>query len=139
MKRNISINAALSELSAIREAAALFIGTGLDDIDKGRVILAIDEAVSNVIIHGYKSDPTKTLDIEMDSDDRSFTFTITDNAESFNPLENLPPDIDAYYDSGKSSGLGVDVYSRNMKVYYEKNSRQGNRLILVKEKKNENS
>ncbi len=139
MKKSISIHAELSELSGVREAAALFIGTGLEDIDKGRVILALDEAVSNVIIHGYKSDPAKTLDIEMESDDRSFTFTITDNAESFNPLENLPPDIEDYYDNGRSSGLGVDVYSRNMKAYYEKNSGQGNRLILVKEKKNENS
>lgn len=137
MKLSITIHAALSELSKVRESVSGFIGNGLDDIDRGRVILAIDEAVSNVITHGYRSDETETLEIEMVSDDRSFTFSIIDRAESYNPLENPPADIENYYENGKDTGFGVDVYSRIMKVYYEKNGEKGNRLILVKEKKNE--
>jgi len=139
MNKSISIHAALSELSKVREAVTGFTETGLDDMDRGRVILAIDEAVSNVITHGYNSDESGIIDIRMESDDKSFTFIITDMAESYNPLENTPPDIEDYYNNGRSTGFGVDVYSRIMKVYYDKNGERGNRLTLVKEKKNENN
>jgi len=138
MERSLSIPARLSELSAVREAVIDFIGPGLDETEKGRVVLTIDEAVSNVITHGYNCDESKTVDIGMKSDHNSFTFIISDTAGEFNPLLSAPADMGAYHEHGHSSGLGVDVYRRIMKVQYIRNAEGGNRLILVKEKKNEN-
>lgn len=137
MKRNMTIPARLSDLSVLRSAIDTFIGTALDNIDKGRVILAIDEVAANIIIHGYNNDESKTLDIDMESDPDSFTFIISDTAKEYNPLGVLSPDIDFYHETGQGSGLGVDIYRRIMKVKYEKNKNGGNRLILVKEKRNE--
>ncbi len=110
----------------------------MDETDVGRVILAVDEAVSNVIVHGYKYDESKSIEIEMDSDPEFFTFTISDSAPLYNPLDSASPDIDCYHENGHNGGLGVDIYKRIMNVSYELNDNGGNRLILTKEKKNEN-
>ncbi len=138
MKRRISIPAVLSELSTLRNEVSGFLGESLDDTDIGRVVLAIDEAVSNIITHGYNSDETKRIEIDMESAPDSFKFIITDTAPEYNPLESEPPDIDKYHDEGLNSGLGVDLIRRIMEVRYEKNPEGGNRLILIKEKINEN-
>ena len=138
MKKNMIIPARLSDLSVLRAAVDDFIGTALDDTDKGRVILAIDEAASNIIIHGYNNDESKTLDIDMESGPDSFTFIISDTAKEYNPLEAPSPYVDSYHETGQESGLGVDLYRRIMKIQYEKKSDGGNRLILIKEKNNEN-
>lgn len=137
MKHSIIIHAGLSELARLRAALADFIGTALDEKDKGRVILAVDEAVSNVIIHGYNSDESKTVCIEMHSDESAFTFIITDKAKLYNPLESPLHDMEDHHDCGKNSGLGVDIYRKIMKVYYEQGSDGSNRLIMIKEKKSE--
>jgi anti-sigma regulatory factor (Ser/Thr protein kinase) len=131
----LSIPARLQELSLLREAIFNFTKSELDETDQGRVILAIDEAVTNVIAHGYNYDESKKIDIEMVSTPDSFTFIISDNAFDYNPLDSTAPDIDNYHDNGLSSGLGVDIYRRIMNVRYERKENGGNRLILVKEKK----
>lgn len=138
MKQSISIPARLQELSDLREAILNFIGTDLDVKEKGRITLAIDEAVTNVIAHGYNYDESKMVDIDMESDSGSFTFIISDTAQDYNPLDSGSPDIEKYHKNGLSSGLGVDIYRRIMNARYERKENGGNRLILVKEKKNEN-
>jgi len=138
MKLSISIPAVLSELSTLRNEVSGFLGKSLDERERGRVVLAIDETVSNIIIHGYNSDETKIIEVDMESAPDSFKFIITDTAPEYNPLESELPDIDKYHDEGLDSGLGVDIIRRIMEVRYEKNPEGGNRLILIKEKINEN-
>jgi anti-sigma regulatory factor (Ser/Thr protein kinase) len=135
LKKNvITISASTSELYSVREAVKAFIGTRMEKNEAGRVVLAIDEALSNIIIHGYECDGKGKILIEMESDRSLFRFTISDNAPAFNPLDNPPPDIDEYLDSGRSHGLGVDIFKKTMEVYYEKNETGGNRLIMVKQR-----
>jgi serine/threonine-protein kinase RsbW len=136
-KKAITIKAGTSELYNVREAVKAFIGTGLEKKEAGKVVLAIDEALSNIIIHGYECNGTGTIEIEMESDRSSFRFIISDNAPAFNPLENPPPDIDEYIDSGSSHGLGIDIFKKTMEVYYEKSESGGNRLILVRQRENQ--
>lgn len=134
MKKSLTIPARLSELSLVREAVLDFIGDGLNDTERGRVVLAIDEAVSNVVVHGYNYDESKTIDIDMESDPASFTFIISDFAPEFNPLNSSAPDIENYHENGQGSGLGVDIYKRIMKVKYMRSAHGSNRLILIKER-----
>ncbi len=110
----------------------------MDETEKGRVVLAVDEAVSNVIVHGYKYDESKIIDIDINSDSDAFTLIISDKADEFNPLETASPDIDCYHENGHDGGLGVDIYRRIMKANYERNTGGGNRLTLIKERINEN-
>ena len=134
MKKRLSISARLSELSAVRKAVSDFIGDGLNDIERGRVILAIDEAVSNVVVHGYNYDESKIIDIDMESDPTSFTFIISDFASEFNPLNSEAADIENYHASGTDRGWGVEIFKRIKQDQYVRNARGGNQLILIKEK-----
>ncbi len=134
MKRQLSIPASLSELGSLRDEIFEFIGTELNETDRSRVILALDEAVTNVIVHGYGNDQSKKVDIEMESDLRSFIFVISDSAREYNPLKNLPVEQEIFDRAGQIGGLGIYIYSRIMKTDYEYNPGIGNRLTLIKEK-----
>lgn len=137
-KSSLTIKADTSDLHMVRKALTDFIGSDADSNETGRIILAIDEALANIIIHGYKRDHSGRITIDMEYDGSSFKFTITDYAPWFNPLEVPSPDMDSYFDAGKNGGLGVDIYKKIMDVSYEKNETGGNRLIMVKpaDKKN---
>lgn len=134
MKRSITIPSKLSALASVRDEIKNFIGDTLEERERGRIILAIDEAVANIIVHGYKNDENNTIDIEMESGPESLTFTISDMANEFDPGTLVPADINDYYENGLSSGLGVDVYRKILNVRHEKKAGGGNRLIFVKER-----
>jgi serine/threonine-protein kinase RsbW len=133
-RHTIEILNRLEELNRIRSAVSLFIKDEVDEITAGRIILAIDEAVSNIIIHGYKDVADGTIELSMNADDTVLSFTISDNAPFFDPLTVAPPDIDSH----KAGGLGVDIYRQIMDVHHEKNETGGNRLILTKARSHEN-
>jgi anti-sigma regulatory factor (Ser/Thr protein kinase) len=137
-KSSLNIKADTSDLFTVIKAVIDFIGGDFDSHEAGRIVLAIDEAIANIIIHGYKRDNSGKIIIDMESDGSSLKFTITDNAPQFNPLEIPSPDMDRYFDAGKDGGLGVDIYKKIMDVSYEKNETGGNRLIMVRpaDKKN---
>jgi serine/threonine-protein kinase RsbW len=130
----IKIPASLDELSTVRHELAAFIGTGLCDIDRSRTVLAVDEALANVIEHGYEGSEGE-ISILMTEDDAAFTVTIEDGAPPFDPLSRAPIDIDQRLDEGADGGIGVEILRRLTDPCYEKTSTGGNRLILRKEKK----
>jgi len=131
-KSRLKINADTADLYMVREAVTDFIGSDIDSNERGRIILAIDEALANIIIHGYKRDSSGKIIIDMESDGTSLKFTISDKAPWFNPLEIPSPDMDTYFDTGKHGGLGVDIYKKIMDVSYERKKTGGNRLIMVR-------
>lgn len=133
-KIKISFKSDLSELAGIRKHVSGFMGKDLDEIENGRVVLAIDEAVSNIIIHGYGGAKTGGIELEMIDMPDCYKFILSDSAAPFDPLALAEPDWDAYREGGKSSGLGVNVYKRILTVKYEKSENGGNRLIMIKEK-----
>jgi serine/threonine-protein kinase RsbW len=133
-EKKIEFTSSLSELTALRHALTDFIGNNFDEVDCNRVILSIDEAVANIIIHGYKGRADGKIEVAMlDYNDR-IRVVLLDDAPVFNPLTVSSPDIDEYHAEGKNSGLGVDLYKRLMHASYEKKENGGNCLILEKMK-----
>ena len=133
---SITIRASLDELARARRELASFIGSELCDIDRSRTVLAVDEALSNVIEHGYRGSEGE-IDIRMEENDTAFVVTIEDGAPPFDPLSRAPIDIDAKLDEGADGGMGVEVLRRLTDARYERNEKGGNRLILRKEKLHE--
>ena len=133
---SITIPASLDELGGARRELASFIGSALCDIDRSRTVLAVDEALSNVIEHGYRGAAGEII-LRMEEDDSAFIVTIEDGAPPFNPLSRAPIDIDAKLDEGADGGMGVEILRRLTDARYEINEKGGNRLILRKEKLHE--
>ncbi len=124
------------ELSRIRDfvksKAEVF---GFGDGDCNKIVLAVDEACSNLIEHAYQNDSTKLLCVEIDSLDKEFIIKILDNATPFDPLNVLQPDMEEYFKKLKRGGLGIKIMLMVMdEILYYPSTEQNpvNTLILKK-------
>jgi serine/threonine-protein kinase RsbW len=74
----------------------------ISDIYFGNVMLAIEEAVKNAIIHGNKLDSTKQVTLTFQRKKDGLSFTIEDQGDGFNPKE-IPSPLDS--DDAKGNGI----------------------------------
>ncbi len=71
----------------------------------GNVLIAVTEAVNNAIIHGNSFNHDKSVVVEVNQDDESFTFRVTDEGAGFDYM-NLP-DPTAPENIEKENGRGI--------------------------------
>ncbi len=80
----------LNDMREFLEQAVLVLGGSEDDA--GDLVLAVNEAVTNVLLHGYNSQPGPViLCVEVANDD--LRVILTDSAPPFDPTRVPPPDI----------------------------------------------
>jgi len=68
----------------------------------GNIMLAIEEAVKNAIIHGNRENGNKQVTLTFQRKSNGLCFTIEDEGEGFNPLE-IPNPLDS--DDVKGTGI----------------------------------
>ncbi len=117
----LTISGDLSELKGVREAVRAFLDStkridlaenaeqGLDSIQQSRIILAIDEAVANIVEHGYPDEGALAkakIQLTMRKNPQHVEFEIRDNGIEFNPLEHKS-DTEFYYEEGLENGVGL--------------------------------
>ncbi len=104
--------------------------TGLSEKAVGQVVLAVDEAFTNVIRHSYRGKEGK-IQIEFrDCPDR-VEITIRDFGKKFDPTQMPKPELPPK----KPGGLGIYFIKTLMdKVEYDGGCEDGNRLCLTKYK-----
>lgn len=98
--------------------------------------IAIEEALVNVIHHGYKNQPVGQIFIQCVSDPFQFNIIIEDNGLAHNPLSSKRT-IDKHepMDTREPGGYGVHFMTEIMdKVLYERKGEK-NRLTLIKSRK----
>jgi len=95
----------LSEIRDFVSANASAAGIAPANIDN--IILAVDEACTNIIKHAYKLSPQGEIIIKIDYDEEKFTITIIDYGKSFEPERVPRPDLQKYYREHKVGGLGM--------------------------------
>jgi len=71
------------------------------------IILAVDEACTNIIKHAYKSFPDGELIIKTKSTLSRFVISIIDYGNSFEPDTIPEPDLQKYYRQKRVGGLGM--------------------------------
>lgn len=123
-----------NNLSTIRDfvyAAALDVGFSKDVIDN--IILAVDEACTNIIKHAYKSYPEGEITIKLKYKEKKFTVLIIDHGVPFNP-ESIPdPDLQKYYRQHRVGGLGMYLMKSLMdEVKYISVPGKYNQVLLSK-------
>ena len=98
--------------------------------------LAVDEAVTNLIQHGYGGRGTGEIELTFADDADRMTITIGDRAPPFVPDNIPPPDRKPGWERRPFSGLGWNLIQRTMdSVEYRPDATRGNRLVLVKRKR----
>ena len=74
-----------------------------------KIVIAVDEACSNLIRHSYKLDSSRQLCIQVETAGKTITIKIIDSGISFNPLNVPPPDMGEYFRKFMHGGLGVHI------------------------------
>ena len=94
--------------------------------------LAVEEACVNIITHGYAGMNPGSIILALELDADRMVMTLTDFGHAFEPSEAPAPDVAAGLDDRPMSGFGLFfIYQTMDDVDYE-TSDDGNRLILVK-------
>jgi anti-sigma regulatory factor (Ser/Thr protein kinase) len=94
--------------------------------------LALEEAVTNVITHGYADAEAHAIDVGLRVAGRTVRAEISDDGRPFDPRQAPPPDLAAPPEARRVGGLGVFLMKRLMdEIGYEATGGR-NRLTLVK-------
>lgn len=107
---------------------------GLDERAVYHCQMAVDEALTNIIEHGYAfQGDAHQIEVVCATDAATFTITLTDDSPAFNPLNHQAPDPDAPLDSREPGGWGIYFIRRLMDdVNYQRVGNK-NQLLLVKQ------
>jgi len=96
--------------------------------------LAVEEAITNVIVHGYGRPGESILVSSRIRSDRA-EVCITDTAPRFDPLSVADPDIGEGIDDRELGGLGVFLIRRVMDEVSHRYEEGKNVLVLTKVRK----
>jgi anti-sigma regulatory factor (Ser/Thr protein kinase) len=72
-----------------------------------RLILVLDELFTNIVVHGYQSDPRGDIVVEAELRDKAVDVTLTDHAPPFNPLTVPATDTTLPLEARSLGGLGL--------------------------------
>ncbi len=94
--------------------------------------LAVDEACTNIISHGFAGmDPGSIiLDLNIDSD--RITISLTDFGHAFEPSSTPIPDVDAPIEERELGGFGLFFIQQSVDEMNYRVTEDGNKMILTK-------
>jgi serine/threonine-protein kinase RsbW len=106
---------------------------GFDKIETSKLKIAVYEACMNILEHGYKFEPLKSIDVEVARDEDLFVVAIKDKGESFNAYEAKQYDVQNAYEEKREGGFGLYIIRRSVdRIEYETDPVKGNTLRLIK-------
>ena len=114
----------------VADAARQF---GFADEEVANIVLAVDEACTNIIKHAYQYAPDKEISISIFRNNGAFEIKIVDEGKDFNPNELRAPDLRQNLSQHRRGGLGVYLMKKLMdKVEYNFASGHKNEVSLTK-------
>ena len=92
-----------------------------------KILLAVEEAVANVINYAYPKGELGNIEIDIlsmpptEAQEGDITIIITDNGKPFNPLTHGDIDVEQAIDNRQIGGLGIHLYQQLMdSVIYDR-------------------
>ena len=102
------INSNKAELTRVEEfLKEVFINYELPTENFNKVLLCVSEAIVNSIVHGHKNRVDKEISIQVVSEEREISITVTDEGEGFDI--NQVPDPTSHANIKKESGRGIHI------------------------------
>lgn len=128
----LRIQADTGELAAVRQFVrdtGLRAGVRRPGIDD--VIQAVDESVTNVIVHGYRG-AKGFVDVEIEEVDDALVVRVRDQAPQFDPTKVPAPDTALSLDRHTYHGMGVFLTRELSDEVTYRYTAEGNELTIVK-------
>jgi serine/threonine-protein kinase RsbW len=133
MTYSLRVDAQLENLSAIRdfvEEAATRLNTSVAAIPN--IVLAVDEMVTNIIVHGYRGQ-VGSIEIDVTTQGDALIVQLRDQAPPFDPTVVRPPNLSIPFDERPPGGLGIYLTRKVMDdVQHRVSAAHGNDLTLIK-------
>lgn len=107
-------------------------GAGVDDDLCHDLKLAVDEACTNVIEHGYAGMNPGSIVLTLEFESDRVTVEITDFGHPFEPYEPETPDPKAVLEDPQAGGFGLLFIYKTMDEIRYKSAEDGNQLTFVK-------
>lgn len=134
LQNELTVKSRTDNLSKVREfiqSYALQCGLSKDEISK--IVLAVDEACTNIIKHAYQFSPEGDIKLKINCLPKKFIVSITDEGNHFNPELIPEPDLKALQKEKKKGGLGLFLIKKLMdEVKYQNLSDNRNQVELIK-------
>lgn len=129
--KKIYIPNRLSSLHHVRRAVRLFINQHVDKNWEFKLVLAIDEVISNIIEHGFPDQQKSKIELQMEVTDIGFIFIIKDRGIQFNPTTKIKSHHEKLSQI-KTEGFGLLLLHSILNFSYESGENQENILTLQK-------
>ncbi len=127
----LKVKADFAQLQRIRDfitRSAEALGAAPTSLDDLRI--AVDEAVTNILTHGYGGPGYVELDLKAEAPD--LVIRLRDWAPSFDPRLAPPPDLRPPGERDNPGGLGVYLIKSVMDEIVHRSVEGGNELIMTK-------
>lgn len=134
INRRLSVKSTTDNLARIRtfvKKQASAAGFNADEANK--IVLAVDEACTNIIKHAYKYSEFGKINININFNKVRLRISITDEGSHFNSSSVPEPDLKKYYEERRVGGLGMYLMKRLMdEVIYSQFNSKRNKVTLIK-------
>ena len=129
----LKVAADVKNLGAIRlfvEERAVALGAASEAV--ADLILAVNEAATNIILHGYEGDPGD-VEVEVRREQADLWVVLRDRAPHHDPTRAPIPDVDAPLSARRFGGMGVHMMRHYTdELRYSVTTDGKNELTLVK-------
>jgi serine/threonine-protein kinase RsbW len=96
------------------------------------VQLAVDEACTNIISHGYAGLDPGSIILDLEVHDDQLSVSLTDFGHSFEPSSAPIPDVDAPIEERELGGFGLFFIQQSMDEMDYQATEDGNKMTLIK-------
>jgi serine/threonine-protein kinase RsbW len=134
INRELVVKSTTDNLSSIRTFIKQTASdAGVTNEITGKIILAVDEACTNIIKHAYKYSSEGKITIKVNSDEQKLTIKIIDDGGHFDPDLVPEPNLEKMQFERKGGGLGMFLMKKLMdEVKYTNLPNNRNQVLLVK-------
>ena len=131
MEKKFELIASSEVLSPFRKELRYILGSeGWEKKTAEEILLAVDEALTNIIRHSYQGTPGK-MTVDLDVTPEKVEIVLEDQGKRFDPTQVPPPELPRH----KPGGLGVHFIRTIMdEMLYDAAATDRNRLRLIKRK-----
>jgi len=130
----LTLKAEISEIPRVSAALEnVMLGHSFSNEEILDAQLAVEEAVTNIIMHGYEGHAGE-IHITCHATRGIIEIQIEDTAPLFNPLSVPDPDVTTDIHDRRMGGLGIFLIRRVMDDVMYRNDQGKNILVLIKRK-----
>ena len=94
--------------------------------------LAVDEASTNIITHGYAGMDPGSIIMDLEIEPRKLTIALTDFGHTFEPSSAPLPDVDAPIEEREMGGFGLFFIQQSVDHMDYRATEDGNTMTLIK-------